>query len=182
MAPSAVVEQDDLTQNIERLEDEIGLARADIAEWEGKERECNGLLTELRQSYIEAAGLKVQGKSSPVDALTKRIDDLKEKSIGFAHVITTKRQQLADLQARMQPLNAEQSQRAQARMIVEEKSAVEQTVASMEQSLADLNRAATSFANGLQSLRSRQYLSETNKHLAFDNAATLERRIHGLRG
>ncbi len=80
MGTSVAVDQNvELSQAIEQLDDEIGRARADLAEWEQRERECNSLLAELRQSYVEAAGLKVMGKSAPVDTLAKRIDDLKEK-------------------------------------------------------------------------------------------------------
>src|SRR5580698_9714963 len=118
---TAVEQGQQLEEGIERLEKEIETTRVDIAEWENRERECNSLLSELRHSYIEAAALKVQGKSAPVDTLAKRIEDLKEKSVGFAHVVATKRDQLADLQARLQPLHVELSQREQARLIAQEK-------------------------------------------------------------
>jgi len=181
MTTATVEPSADLEQAIEHLDERIGKQRAEVAEWEARERECNSLLAELRAQYIEAAGLKVQGKSSPVDTLAKRIEDLKEKSIGFAHVVATKREQLSDLQSRLQPLRDEQTRLARAREIAEERAAVEKVAGDAAQALNDLDAVAARFGNLLSSLRQRQYTDESNKHLAFDAAFALERRVHGQR-
>jgi hypothetical protein len=178
---TAVEQGQQLEHGIERIEKEIETMRVDIAEWESRERECNSLLAELRQSYIEAAGLKVQGKSAPVDTLAKRIDDLKEKSIGFAHVIATKREQLSDLQARLQPLRIEQSERAQQLELAREKEQTDALLAEGEKVLAVRDSAAKKFVEALIQLRSTTYRGEGARRAAFDGAQRLERISNGMR-
>ena len=181
MTTASIEPEQQLEQGIERIEKEIETTRVDIAEWETRERECNSLLASLRAQYVEAAGLKVQGKSAPVDKLASQIETLKEQSIGFAHVIGVKREQLGDLQSRLQPLHVEQSQRAQARMIAEEKAAIEKMVKETDQALADLNAAAQKFANGVTAIRQHVYINEANKHYGFDEAFRLQRLSQGQR-
>jgi chromosome segregation ATPase len=181
MTTATVEPSADLEKAIEHLDEQIGKQRAEVAEWEARERECNSLLAELRHSYIEAAGQKVMGRASPVDKLASQIETLKEQSIGFAHVIGVKREILSDLQSRLQPLHAEQTRLQRAREIAEERAAVEKVAGDAAQALNDLDAVAARFGSLLSSLRQRQYTDESSKHLAFDAAFALERRVHGQR-
>lgn len=179
---TAAVDQDvELEQAIEILDEQIGKQRLEVAEWEQKERECNHLLADLQQNYIEAAGQRVMGKQAPTDVLAKQIDDLKTKSVGFAHVVATKRAQLSDLQTRLAPLYEQQTKRAQQRNLENERLAVEEEIAAATAALDDAERAALRFAEGLQALRSRVYLDEKTKSRAFDAAFALQRRSQGMR-
>lgn len=148
------------------------------------EPDANDSLQQLEEQYATACTALAQKKAGAEEPskIQSRMQIVRDRLVGIANVIAERESALNALRAEIAIVQAEQSQRTQARMIVEEKNAVEQTVAGMEASLRDLNDAATRFANGLQFLRSRQYLSEANKHLAFDNAQSLERRLHGVRG
>jgi chromosome segregation ATPase len=180
MATVAMGDQQ-LEKGVEQLESEIGRARVDLAEWEGKQREASSLLAELQRSYAEAAAEVVQGRRAPTEKLAKQIEDLREKLLGFGRVIDTKREQLSDLQARLQPLHAEQSRLAQAQAIHEEKLATERLIAETEAALARMNEAAAKFVGGVNALRERSYIAAENKRLAFDSAQTLARRSNGFR-
>jgi len=182
MTTSAAVEPSvDLEQAIEQLDEQIGRARADLSEWESRQREANSLLSELQSSYAEAAAEVVQGRRAPTEKLAKQIEDLREKLLGFGRVIATKREQLADLQARLQPLYAEQSRLGQLRAVAEEK---EQTDCLIEEAEATLNvrdNAAKKLIEALIQLRSRKYMGEMARRAAFDGAQRLERLSHGMR-
>jgi predicted nucleic acid-binding Zn-ribbon protein len=170
-----------LEMEIEQFERDIEATRAEILEWETRERECNSLLTELRAQYVEAAGLKVMGKSAPVDNLASQIETLKEQSIGYSHVIGVKREQLSDLQSRLQPLHEQQAKRVEAHNIAAERTAVEEQIAAATQALDDLENGALRFATGLRAIRERAYLDEKTKAFAFDQAFALQRRSVGQR-
>jgi chromosome segregation ATPase len=178
---TAVVEQDELEQEIEQLDEQIGRARADVAEWENKQREANSLLVELQSSYAEAAAEVVQGRRAPTEKLAKQIDDLREQLLGFGRVITTKREQLSDLQARLQPLQVEKTRIVRGRLVEEERVAVASLIADTECALTDMNELALRFGNGVAELRARKYLDESNRRAAFDAAQSLQRRGMGMR-
>jgi chromosome segregation ATPase len=178
---TAVVEQDELEQEIEQLDEQIGRARAELAEWENKQREANSLLVELQSSYAEAAAEIVQGRRAPTEKLAKQIDDLREQLLGFGRVITTKREQLSDLQARLQPLQVEKTRIVRGRLVEEERIAVASLVAQTESALVDLNALALKFGNGVHQLRATKYIDESNRRVAFDAAQSLERRGAGMR-
>jgi hypothetical protein len=180
MTTAAVEPSVDLEQAIEHLDEQIGKQRAELAEWEGKQREANSLLAELQSSYAEAAAEVVQGRRAPTEKLAKQIEDLREKLLGFGRVITTKRQQLADLQARLQPLHAEQSQRAQARRIEDEAQLTAQLIAKAERALADKVQAEKVFVETVLALRSHEYFGEQSKRIAMDSAQSLCRRSAGM--
>jgi chromosome segregation ATPase len=182
MTTSTIEEQGvDLEQAIERLDEQIGKQRAEVAEWEGKQREAASLLAELQSSYAEAAAEVVQGRRAPTEKLAKQIEDLREKLLGFGRVVVTKRAQLSDLQSRLQPFRDEQTRLVRMRMIAEERAAVEKDVADAAQALTDLDAAAARFGNGLTSLRQREYIDEGTRHFAFDQAFALQRRSNGMR-
>jgi chromosome segregation ATPase len=181
MTTSVVEPGQQLEQEIEQFERDIEATRAEILEWETRQRECDSLLNELRAQYIEAAGLKVQGKPAPVDKLASQIETLKEQSIGFSHVIGLKREQLSDLQSRLQPLQVQITELVRSRLVEEERVAVASLIAQTERALADLNALALTFGNGVHQLRATKYIDESNRRAAFDAAQSLERRGAGMR-
>jgi len=172
-----------LEQAIEQLDEQIGRQRADLFEWEDKQKSGNALLADLKVQHVQTCADQVLGKASP-SAATKiagQITDLENKLLGIGRIVSVKRDELAEAQAALQPLHVALTERAQARMIVEERNTVETIVADTEQALADLNSAAERFATGLNSLRQRQYRDEKNRSFAFDNAQSLQRRGAGMR-
>lgn len=182
MTASALVESSvDLEQAIAQLEVEIGRARMDLAEWESKQREANSLLAELQSLYAEAAAELVQGRRAPTEKLAKQIEDLREKLLGFGRVVSTKREQLSDLQARLQPLHLEHSQRAQARADAAETAGTDLLIDNAEKALSERDSAAKRFFAALIELRSRKYRVEPSRRKAFGAAETLERRAAGMR-
>jgi hypothetical protein len=184
---TAAMEQDqqqsDLENSIAALDERIGRQRLEVHEWEEKARSASEFLSELRAQHAETCADAVLGKASQgaVNKIAGQIVDVENKVIGIEKIVAVKRNELSESQAALQPLQIEQTRLAQARMIAEERDATEQLIAATDRALADLNTAATKFADGINSLRQRRYIGEANKHTAFDAAQSLERRGAGMR-
>lgn len=182
---TTVMEEQDvkLENAIAALGEEIARARVGLAEWEEKNKSASKFLAELRAERTEICADAVLGKTSQgaVNKNAAQIADVESKVTGIERIVSVKRSELSELQSSLQPLHAEQSRLAQARLIAEEQEKTSALLTEAERVLAVRDSAAKRFIEALIQLRSSTYRSEGARRTAFDGAQALERQSMGMR-
>lgn len=182
MATSVAVDRE-LEAAVGKFDKEIARVEVDLRDWRAQSQDANDSLQLLEEQYADACTklAQKQGGAEEPSKIQARTQVLRDRLVGIKNVIAERESTLNALRAEIATLHAEQSQRAQARNIAEERQTVETLVADAEQALNDLNNAATRFANGLRAIRERQYVSEGTRHFGFDKAFALQRIAAGQR-
>jgi chromosome segregation ATPase len=168
---------------VAQLDKEIERVQVDLADWRSQSQDANDGLQQLEEEYAKACTALAQKKGGVEEPskIQGRMQVLKDRLVGITNVITERESALNALRAEIANLHAEQSQRTQARLVVEEKEQTDALITDAEQALTTRDGAAKRFFTAIIALRSRRYVGELARRAAFDAAQSLERRGAGMR-
>jgi chromosome segregation ATPase len=162
------------------LDARINVAQSKVNVLEGKIREEQEKLTSAREIYARACELLAQGKSADVESARAAYQRHEAKIEGMKALLREPKQLLDQLKRELAAEVARADEARQSVAILDEQEMVEQQIERAMRAIDERNQLDQSIVAIVGNLRSRSYLTATNKQGGFQGAYRVERKAAGI--
>lgn len=169
-----------LSSSQRELATRISKAQTGVNRMEEQIREAKEKLQAAVAVYNEACRRLARGEDVDVVAAKGVISKWEAKISGLQALLSEPRQLLDDLRRELSDEKAREDEAKQSVAVLDEQDLVQQQIDQAMRSISERDRHQQVIQAAISHLRSRSYLTGTNKKAGFDGAYAVERRASGL--